>query len=162
MSSGWCIPRWEKVQCCTMHKIRTWNTKHEPTSTGNCQARSGIAKCCSAWCQITKMDWHGTFPVNNYKVFYYGNDKLRINGVALLLRHDVPQAVRGYNTRSDRIMSVRLLGKPTNISITQVYVPTTKGWRRWNWKLSGKYPRRNWSHTKTRHANNYRCLEYKM
>lgn len=73
------------------------------------------------------MDWHGTFPVNNYKVFYYGNDKLRINAVALLLRQDVPQAVGGYNTRSNRIMSVRLLGKPTNISITQVYVPTTKG-----------------------------------
>lgn len=73
------------------------------------------------------MDWHGTFPVNNYKVFYYRNDKVRINGVALLLRHDVAQAVRGYNTRSDRIMSIRLLGKPTNITIIQVYVPTTKG-----------------------------------
>lgn len=47
------------------------------------------------------MDWRGTFPVNNYKVFYYENDKLRVNGVALLLRQDVAQAVRGYNTRSD-------------------------------------------------------------
>lgn len=33
---------------------------------------------------------------------------------------------RGYNARSDQIMSVRLLGKPGNTATIQVYVPTAE------------------------------------
>ena len=33
--------------------------------------------------------------------FYSGNDKLRRNGVAVILRHSVAQDIRGYNAKSD-------------------------------------------------------------
>ena len=67
----------------------------------------------------------GHFQSDNYEVIYSGNEKLRRDGPALILRQDVAQAVRGSNARSDQIISIRLLEKPINISIIQVYAPTT-------------------------------------
>ena len=34
-------------------------------------------------------------------------------------------AVRGYNLQSDRMISVHFQGKPFNITVIQVYVPTS-------------------------------------
>ena len=34
-------------------------------------------------------------------------------------------AVRGYNLKSDRMISVHFQGKPFNITVIQVYVPTS-------------------------------------
>ena len=38
----------------------------------------------------------------------------------------VRNAVLGYNLKNDRMISVRLQGKPFNITVIQVYAPTTK------------------------------------
>ena len=47
------------------------------------------------------MDWNGHFQSDDYKVFYSGNDRLRRNRVALMLKQDVADAVRGSAARSD-------------------------------------------------------------
>lgn len=56
-------------------------------------------------------------------MFYAG--KARINKVGKVLRQDAAQAVRSYKARSDRIISIRLLGKPNDIIINQILAPTT-------------------------------------
>lgn len=61
----------------------------------------------------------GHFQSGNYKIFS-GNDNHRRNKIALILRQDVAQAVRGYNTSSDCVMSIRILGKPINITMAKV------------------------------------------
>ena len=38
----------------------------------------------------------------------------------------VRNAVRGYNLKNDRMISVRFQGKPFNITVIQVYGPTSK------------------------------------
>lgn len=44
----------------------------------------------------------------------------------VVLRQNVAQAVRSYDARTDRIILIRLLGKPMNITIIQAYAPTTE------------------------------------
>lgn len=114
-----------KVNAVPHTQLEHGTEKHEPRQTQNCKARSGICKHCNAWCLWTKMDWNGHFQSDDYKVFYSGNDRLRRNRVALMLKQDVADAVRGSAARSDWIITIRLLGKSTNITIIQVYAPTT-------------------------------------
>lgn len=41
-------------------------------------------------------------------------------------RQNVAQVIRGFSVRSDQTISIRLLGKPSNITNIQVYAPTTE------------------------------------
>ena len=50
---------------------------------------------------------------------------LRRNGVALIVNKRVRNAVLGCNLKNDRMISVCFQGKPFNITVIQVYAPTT-------------------------------------
>ncbi|KAF7239450.1 Meprin A subunit alpha [Varanus komodoensis] len=53
------------------------------------------------------------------------DEPLRRNGVAFIVNKRVGKAVLGYNPQNDRMISVRIQGKPFNSTIVQVYAPTT-------------------------------------
>ena len=55
----------------------------------------------------------------------YGQESLRRNGVALIVNKRVQNAVLGCNLKNDRILSVHFKGKPFNITVIQVYAPTS-------------------------------------
>ena len=76
---------------------------------------------------ISELKWTGVgyFQSDDYKVYYSGNDTKRRNGVAVILQKDLAKTVMGYNPVNDRIITVRLQGHPTNVTIIQVYAPTT-------------------------------------
>ncbi|KAF7243727.1 Craniofacial development protein 2 [Varanus komodoensis] len=61
----------------------------------------------------------------DHQVYYCGQESLRRNGVAFIVNKRVGKAVLGYNLQNDRMISVRIQGKPFNITIVQVYAPTT-------------------------------------
>ena len=50
---------------------------------------------------------------------------LKRNGVVLIVNKRVQNAVIGYNLKNDRMVSVQIQGKPFNITVIQVYAPTT-------------------------------------
>ena len=50
---------------------------------------------------------------------------LRRNGVAIMVNKRVRNAVLGCNLKNDRMISVRLQGKPFNITVIQVYALTS-------------------------------------
>ena len=50
---------------------------------------------------------------------------LRRNGVAIIVNKRVQNTVFGYNLKNDRMISVRFQGKPFNITVIQVYAPTS-------------------------------------
>ena len=50
---------------------------------------------------------------------------LRRNGVAIIINKRVQNAVRGCNLKNDRMISVHFQGKPCNITVIQVYTPTS-------------------------------------
>ena len=75
--------------------------------------------------QRTKMDWLGEFDSDDHYIYYGGQESLRRNGVAIMVNKRVQNAVLGCNLKNDSMISVRLQGKPFNITVIQAYAPTS-------------------------------------
>ena len=76
---------------------------------------------------ISELKWSGMGEFNsddNY-IYYCGQESLRRNGVAIIVNKRVRNAVLGCNLKNERIISVRFQGKPFNITVIQVYAPTS-------------------------------------
>ena len=67
----------------------------------------------------------GEFNSDDHYIYYYGQESLRRNGVAIMINKRVRNAVLGCNLKNDRIISVCFQGKPFNITVIQVYAPTS-------------------------------------
>ena len=65
------------------------------------------------------------FNSNDYYIYYYGQESLRRNGVALIVNKRVQNAILGCNVKNYRMISVHFQGKPFNITVIQVYAPTS-------------------------------------
>ena len=76
---------------------------------------------------ISKLKWTGMgeFNSDDHYIYYCGQESFRRNGVAIMVNKRVQTAVLGCNLRNDRMISVRLQGKPFNITVIQVYAPTS-------------------------------------
>ena len=76
---------------------------------------------------ISELKWKGMvkFHSDDPYIYYCGQECLKRNGVALLVNKSVWNAVLGCNLKNDRMISVHLQGKPFNITVIQVYAPTT-------------------------------------
>jgi len=76
---------------------------------------------------ISELKWMGMgkFNSGDHSIYYCGQESLRRNGVALIVNQRVGKAVLGYNLKNDRMISVRIQGKPFNTTVIQVYAPTT-------------------------------------
>ena len=59
----------------------------------------------------------GKFNSDDHYIHYCGQEFLKRNGVALRVNGRVRNAVLGFNLKSDRMISVRLQGKPLNITV---------------------------------------------
>ena len=57
--------------------------------------------------------------------FSFPNLELRRNGVALIVNRRVQNAVLGCNLKNNRMISLHFQDKPFNITVIQVYAPTT-------------------------------------
>ena len=75
---------------------------------------------------ISKLKWTGIaeFNSDDHYIYYCGQVTLRRNGVALIINKRVWNAVLGCSLKIDRMISVHFQGKPFNIKVIQVYVPT--------------------------------------
>ena len=67
----------------------------------------------------------GEFNSDNHYIYYCGRESLRRNGVAIIVNERVQNTVLRCNLKNDRMISVRFQGKPFNIIVIQVYVPTS-------------------------------------
>ena len=67
----------------------------------------------------------GEFNSGDHYIYYCRQEFLRRNGVAIMLNKRVQNAVLGCNLKNDRMISVRFQGKPFNITVIQVYAPTS-------------------------------------
>ena len=75
---------------------------------------------------IRKLNWTGMgeFNSDDHYIYYYGQESLRRNGVAIIINKRVRNAVLGCNLKNDRMISVHFQGKPFNITVIQVYALT--------------------------------------
>ena len=67
----------------------------------------------------------GEFNSDDHYIYYCGQKSLRRNGVAIMVNKRIQNAVLGCNFKNDRLISVRFQGKPFNITVIQVYAPTS-------------------------------------
>ena len=76
---------------------------------------------------ISKLKWTGMgeFNSGDHYIYYYGQESLRRNWVAIIVNKTVQNAVLGCSLRNDRMISVHFQGKPFNITVIQVCAPTS-------------------------------------
>ena len=67
----------------------------------------------------------GKFNPDEHYIYYCGQESLRRNGVAIIVNERVQNAELGCNLKNDRMISVCFQGKLFNITVIQVYVPTS-------------------------------------
>ena len=66
----------------------------------------------------------GEFNSDDHYIYYCGQESLRRIGVSITSTR-VRNAVLGCNLKNDRMISVRFQSKPFNITVIQVYAPTS-------------------------------------
>ena len=112
--------RCRKEQCC----IRTWNVRS--MNQGKLEVvKQEMARVNIDILGISELKWTGMgeFNSDDHYIYYYGQESLRRNGVAIMVNKRVRNAVLGCNLKNDRMISVRFQGKPFNITVIQVYAP---------------------------------------
>ena len=65
------------------------------------------------------------FNSDDHYIYYCGKESLQRNGVAIRVNKTVQNAVLECSLKNNRMISVRLQGKPCNITVNQVYAPTS-------------------------------------
>ena len=68
---------------------------------------------------ISKLKWTGMgeFNTDDHYIYYYGQESLRRNGVAIIVNKRFKNAVFGCNLKNNRMISVPFQGKPFNITV---------------------------------------------
>ena len=67
----------------------------------------------------------GEFNSDDHYIYYCGRESLGRNGVAIMVNKRVRNAVLGCKLKNNRMIAVHFQGKPFNITIIQVYAPTS-------------------------------------
>ena len=76
---------------------------------------------------ISELKWTGMgeFNSDDHYIYYFRQESLRRNGVAIMVNKRVQNAVLGCSLKNDRMISVRFQGRPFNITVIQFYAPTS-------------------------------------
>ena len=116
-----------KMQCCKkQYCIGTWNVRS--MNQGKLEVvKQEMARVNINILGISELKWTGTgeFNSDDHYIYYCGQESLRRNGVAIIVNKRVQNAVLGCNLKNNRMISVCFQGKPFNITVIQVYDPTT-------------------------------------
>ena len=68
---------------------------------------------------ISELKWTGIGKLNSDDpyIYYYGQESLKRNGVAIIVKKRVQNAVLGCSLKNDKMISVRFQGKQFNITV---------------------------------------------
>ena len=116
-----------KVRRCKEHYcIGTWNVRS--MDQGKLEVvKQEMARVNVDILGIRELKWTGMgeFNSDDHYIYYCRQESLRRNGVAIMVNKRVQNAVLGCNLKNDRMISLRLQCKPFNITVIQVYAPTS-------------------------------------
>ena len=76
---------------------------------------------------ISELKWTGIgeFNLDDNCIYYCGQESLRRNGVIIMVNKRVQYVAHGCNLKNDRRISVCFQGRPFNITVIQIYAPTS-------------------------------------
>ena len=116
-----------KVRCCKrQYCIETWNVR--PMNQSKLEVvKQEMARVNVNILGISELKWTGMGELNSDDHYIYccEQESLRRNGVAIVVNKRVQNAVLGCNLKNDRMISLRVQGKPFNITVIQAYAPTS-------------------------------------
>ena len=116
-----------KVQCCKQqYCVGTWNVR--AMDQGKLEVvKQEMSRMNVDILRIIELKWTGMgeFNSDDHYIYYYAQESLRRNGVALIVNKRVQNAVLGCNLKNDRMISIRFQDKPFNITVIQVCAPTS-------------------------------------
>ena len=116
-----------KVRYCKeQYCIGTWNVRS--MNQGQLEVvKQEMARVNVDILGNSELKWTGMgeFNSDDHYIYYRGQKSLRRNGVAIMVNKRVWDAVLGCNLKNDRMISVRFQGKAFNITVIQVYAPTS-------------------------------------
>ena len=116
-----------KVRCCKeQHCIGTWNVRS--MNEGKLEVvKQEMARVNINILGISELKWTrmNEFNSDDHCIYSCGQESLRRNGIALLVNKRAQNAVFGCSLKNDRMIFVCFQGKPFNITVIQVYAPTT-------------------------------------
>ena len=76
-------------------------------------------------CEMRWKDSGETTTDEGHKLYYSGDERNHIHGVGFLVHKDTVDTVMGCYPISSMLMTIRLRAAPFNITVIQVYAPTT-------------------------------------
>ena len=116
-----------KMRCYKQQYCRgSWNVRS--TNQGKLEAiKQEMAIVNVEILGISELKWTGMdeFNSDDHYIYYCGQESLRINGITIIVNKRIQNAILGCNLKNDRMISIRFQGKPFNITVFQVYVPTS-------------------------------------
>ena len=116
-----------KVQCCEeQYCIGTWNVRS--MNQGKLEVvKQEMARVNVDILGISELKWSGMgeFNSDDHYIYYCRQESLRRNEVAIMVNKRVQNAVLKCNLKNDRMISVHFQGKLFNITVIQVYAPTS-------------------------------------
>ena len=116
-----------KIRCCKeQYCIGTWNVRS--MNQGKLEmVKQEMARVNINILGISELKWTGMgeFNSDDHCIYYCRQESLRRNGVAIMVNKRVRNAVLRCNLKNDRMISLCFQGKPFNITVIQVYVPTS-------------------------------------
>ena len=108
-----------KVQCSKeQYCIGTWNVRS--MNQGKLEVvKQEMARVNIDILGISELKWTGMeeFNSDDHYIYYYGQEFLGRNGVAIMVNRRVQNALLGCNLKNDRMISLRFQGKPFNITV---------------------------------------------
>ena len=116
-----------QVSCCKeQYCIGTWNVRSMNQDKLEV-VKQEMARVKVNILGISELKWTGMgeFNSDDHYIYYCGQESLRRNGVALIVNKTVRNAVVGCSLKNDRMISVHFQSKPFNITVIQVYAPTS-------------------------------------
>ena len=112
-----------KVRCYKeQYCIGTWNVRS--MNQGKLEViKQEMARVNINILGISELNWTamGEFNSDDHYIYYCGQESLRRNGVAIIVKKRVQNAVLGCNLKNDRKIFVHFQGKPFNNTVIQVY-----------------------------------------
>ena len=116
-----------RVQCCKeQYCIGTCNVRS--MNQGKLEVvKQEMARVNVDILGISKLKWTGMgeFNSDDHYIYSCGQESLRRNGVAIMVYKRVQNSVLGCSLKNNRMVSVRFQGKPFNITVIQVYAPSS-------------------------------------
>ena len=114
------------ISCKSKERFGTWNVRS--MYQGKLEVvKAEMIRIGVDLLGVSELRWKesGHFQSGDHQIMYSGGIKKR-NGVAIICSRRMASSILGFNPVCDRIITARIRGNPINMTVVQVYAPTSE------------------------------------